>query len=112
LTSLRFFETLAFGRIPILVADQAALPLEEVIPYDEFVVRVPERQIESWEYYLDAFLTAHPDLEICSSLARNAYLLWFTVPSLDRLVERSLARPCGIHVCPGSHFSRGLTARW
>jgi hypothetical protein len=90
LTSLRFFETLAFGRIPILLADQAALPLESDIPYDEFVVRVPERDVENWEVYLDAFLSAHPDLELCSSLARNAYLLWFTLPSLGRLVERSL----------------------
>jgi len=92
LTSLRFFETLAFGRIPILVADQAALPLECDIPYDEFVVRVPECQVENWEAYVDAFLVAHPDLERSSSLARNAYLLWFTLSSLNRLVETSLAR--------------------
>jgi len=90
LTSLRFFETLAFGRIPILVADDTALPLEGEIAYDEFMVRVPERQVENWEVYLDAFLLAHPYLEVRSSLARNAYLLWFTLSSLNRLVERSL----------------------
>jgi hypothetical protein len=90
LTSLRFFETLAFGRIPILVADEAALPLESDIPYDEFVVRVPERQVENWEVYLDAFLAAHTDLEYCSSLARNAFVLWFSHSALNRLVERSL----------------------
>jgi hypothetical protein len=112
LTSLRFFETLAFGRIPILVADQTALPLEGDIAYDEFVVRVPEAHVESWEAYLDAFLVAHPDLEICSSFARNAYSLWFTVTSLNRLVERSLERGRGIHNFAGGRLRRRLNARW
>ncbi|MDR3639217.1 MAG: exostosin family protein [Isosphaeraceae bacterium] len=90
LNSLRFFETLACGRLPILVADDTALPLEEEIPYGEFVVRVPEHRVEDWEIYLEAFAAAHPDLEYCSSLARNTFRQWFTTASLRRLVERSL----------------------
>jgi len=90
LNSLRFFETLALGRLPILVADETALPLESEIPYDEFVVRVPEARVEEWEVYLDAFLAAHPNLEYCSSLARNAFEAWFRISSLKRQVEGSL----------------------
>jgi hypothetical protein len=91
LSSRRFFETLSHGRLPILVADEAALPLEAEIPYDDFVVRVPERQVERWEVYLDAFLATHSDLGYCSSLARNAHALWFTTAAIRNLVERSLS---------------------
>jgi hypothetical protein len=90
LTSLRFFESLAFGRLPVLIADDAALPLERDIPYNEFMIRVPESQVESWEVYLDAFLATHHDLEYCSSLARNAFQHWFSISSLRRFVETSL----------------------
>jgi hypothetical protein len=90
LNSLRFFETLAWGRLPLLVGDNAALPLESEISYDDFVIRIPENQVENWEEYLDAFLATHPDLEYCSSLARNAFEHWFTVAALRRFVESSL----------------------
>ena len=39
--SLRFYETLALGRIPILVDTDTKLPFEDEIPYDEFIIRVP-----------------------------------------------------------------------
>jgi len=43
--SLRFYETLAAGRIPVLIDTDCALPLEGEINYDEVMVRVPYRQI-------------------------------------------------------------------
>lgn len=39
--SLRFYETLALGRIPILIDTDMALPLEDELSYDEFIIRVP-----------------------------------------------------------------------
>jgi hypothetical protein len=45
LNSIRFFETLAAGRIPILISDDCRLPLEDVIDYDRFILRLPEAEI-------------------------------------------------------------------
>ncbi len=39
--SYRFYEALSAGRIPLLVDTDCILPLEDIIPYDEFVLRVP-----------------------------------------------------------------------
>jgi len=43
--SLRFYETLSAGRIPVLIDTDCVLPLEGEINYDEVMVRVPYRQI-------------------------------------------------------------------
>jgi hypothetical protein len=45
--SLRFFETLSLGRIPVLIDTDTPLPLEDIINYDKFVVRVPWQDIDS-----------------------------------------------------------------
>jgi hypothetical protein len=91
LSSLRFFEALAWGRIPILIADDTALPLDGVIPYHEFVVRVPEGDVANWEAWVEDFLALHPDLERASRLAAETSRRWFTVPTLSRLVADSLS---------------------
>ena len=38
----RFFETLAAGRIPILIADNYILPLEWLIDWKQFILRLPQ----------------------------------------------------------------------
>jgi hypothetical protein len=55
LNTFRFFETLAFGRIPVLVSDDTKLPLEDKINYNRFVVRVPENDLNNLDKYLDNF---------------------------------------------------------
>ncbi len=44
--SLRFYETLASGRTPILVDTDMRLPLEEEISYDDFIIRVPWQKLD------------------------------------------------------------------
>ncbi len=39
----RFFETLSMGRIPVLISDDCLLPFEDCIDYDEFILRIPEK---------------------------------------------------------------------
>lgn len=43
--SVRFYEALAYGRIPVLIDTDIALPLEHCIPYEQFIVRVPHTQL-------------------------------------------------------------------
>jgi hypothetical protein len=44
--SVRFYETLCLGRIPVVVDSGAALPWEGRLPWDELVVLVPERDLD------------------------------------------------------------------
>jgi hypothetical protein len=68
--SIRFFEALSFGRIPILLADNVKLPLESVIDYGQFIVRVPEKHILRVGEYVENFISKN-DLRNASQLAAS-----------------------------------------
>lgn len=59
LNSIRFFEALKLGRIPVLISDEAKLPLEDVVDYNEFVVRVPEADVGLADQYIFEWLDKH-----------------------------------------------------
>jgi hypothetical protein len=88
-TSRRLFEVLAHGRIPIHISDAARLPLESVIDYTRFMVRVPEGFVGRTGEYIDEFLSQH-DLASASCLARQAYVEYFAAESFRHFVELSL----------------------
>jgi hypothetical protein len=44
--SKRFYETLAMGRIPVLVDTDCLLPFDSVLPWDSHIVRVPETDLD------------------------------------------------------------------
>jgi hypothetical protein len=61
LNSIRFFETLAMGRIPILISDDAVLPLEDQIDYAALILRLPEVRIaEIGAFLRDWFARTRP----------------------------------------------------
>lgn len=43
--SLRFYETLSLGRIPILLDTECVLPLADTVAYDDVIIRVPYTEI-------------------------------------------------------------------
>lgn len=45
--SIRFFEALSMGRIPVLIDTDMVLPLEKVIDYSKFIVRVPHTEVRT-----------------------------------------------------------------
>jgi len=45
--SYRFYETLSLGRIPLLIDSDCELPFEEIIDYDNLIVRVNADEINS-----------------------------------------------------------------
>lgn len=53
--SYRFYEALSLGRIPVLLDTECVLPLEDVIDYSRFIVRVPYWDI----YHLDRIVEDH-----------------------------------------------------
>lgn len=72
LNSFRFFEALAFGRIPVLFSDDAKLPMEDRIKYNEFVVRVPEQDIKNTQDYVNQFIRSRD----VSGASEMAYSVW------------------------------------
>jgi len=89
LNSLRFFETLAFGRIPVLLADNARLPLDWIIDWNSFVVRVPETEIDRIADYIETFL-AFTSLEEAAARARQAWEEHLTLANTGALIRKSL----------------------
>lgn len=89
LNSRRFFETLAAGRIPVLISDAVKLPLEGLIDYAAFTVRVPEGFVRFVNEHTDRFLESH-DLGEASRGARTAYLTYFASGRFMDFLETSL----------------------
>lgn len=89
LNSRRFFETLAAGRIPVLISDSVKLPLEGLIDYSEFTVRVPEGFVRFLNEHIDHFRETH-DLATASGSARAAYLTYFSSRRFMDFIETSL----------------------
>ncbi len=57
--SIRFFETLSMGRIPVLISDDVMLPFERDINYDEFILRIPEQDVEDVPQIILKWLEEH-----------------------------------------------------
>ena len=86
-SSVRFYETMSFGRLPILLADHAALPLNNLIDYNQFVVTVPENDILNVNKYIESFIATH-DIESSAELAIEASNRYFS--SITRFLEYAL----------------------
>lgn len=84
--SIRFFETLAYGRIPIMISGRVKLPLPRSIKYRDFVIRIPEAEIEKTKEYIYEFL-AKNDLSAASEKSRQAHAIFADMP---RFLEASI----------------------
>jgi hypothetical protein len=52
--SVRFYEALAMGRIPVLIDTECCLAFEGDVPYDEIIVRVPWQEADRVADYIRA----------------------------------------------------------
>lgn len=87
--SIRFFEALNFGKIPILISDDVKLPLRSKIDYSEFCIEMQEKNYFRIEQYVDNFLKTH-DIKTASLKAREISENWFSINSLEKFVTESV----------------------
>ena len=87
--SIRFYEALNFGKIPILISDDVKLPLMSKINYSEFCIKIPEKNVSKIETYIDTFLKNH-DIKTASEKARNTSMKWFSMNSISDFVNESI----------------------
>lgn len=80
--SLRFYETLSLGRIPVLIDTDMKLPFEEKIAYDDFIVRIPEQALGELPERLWNFWNSHSeeDLIEMQKKARRAFEEYLYMP--------------------------------
>lgn len=71
LNSIRFYETIAAGRIPVLISDNVKLP--KFIDWSRFIVRVPEKNISKTEFMIKEFCSKN-DLEKVSLCLKNIWI--------------------------------------
>jgi len=93
--SLRFYETLSMGRLPILIDTDMELPLEREIPYDSFIVRVPWDELDRLGDIVWQMWQSHDEDELIEMQrkARNAFETSLYFPAFLRkmLVPERLA---------------------
>lgn len=73
--SVRFYEALSLGRIPILIDTDMVLPLEGIMEYNRFVIRVPYTQIDNLPSEVSDFhqKLTEKEFEEMQRAARAAY---------------------------------------
>lgn len=81
-----FYNAMAFGRIPVLAYDNIRLPLESKIPYDEFVIRIKEKDRGRVMGHLGRF-----NLISASKKARHWWTTYFSDGAFRRFLDDSLA---------------------
>lgn len=94
--SIRFFKTLAFGRIPVYVDTDAVFPLQDSIPYEKITVRVPMHDVKNTAQYIKDFYTSHSEEEWvqCQRLAREVFLQYLVQDSFFEEVFKNIpSRP-------------------
>lgn len=91
-SSVRFYESLAAGCIPVLLADGAELPLESMLPWDDMIVRVAESEADHWQTHVARWKAKRTDeeLEVLSLHNRQMWHDWFHWSQLGKqlAVER------------------------
>lgn len=91
--SIRFFETLSMGRLPILIADTCLLPGEDFIPYNEIMLRIRESDVEQAGELIHGWLSGQSPAQLLER-CRKARLLWeryFSLTGIAQLMMRSLS---------------------
>ncbi|CAB1064791.1 hypothetical protein D1BOALGB6SA_9588 [Olavius sp. associated proteobacterium Delta 1] len=90
--SIRFFETLSAGRIPILISDHYVLPLENLINYSAFTWQVDETKISNLQDEVLSFFRTHTndDLIQKAKSAKDVWEKYFAPSQISKFVHLTL----------------------
>jgi hypothetical protein len=102
--SVRFYQTLAMGRIPVLIDTQSKLPFDTHLDYSELYVSVPyEERFEVERYILEYLAGKSPEqLEQIQSRCREFWLEHFCLEGMLRNLSTQL-HILGREALPISH---------
>lgn len=89
ISTIRLFESLFYGRIPIVYGDECKLPLEDLIDYNQILIKIPENEIVKSLDYINHFKKSRDLLE-CSKTARNVWNEYFNPKHFYCFLNRSI----------------------
>lgn len=76
--SIRQYEIMSLGKIPIYIDTWAKLPFEDEINYDEIFIKVPFEDIENIEFHIDRYINSNKwNLDKIQKKIRNIYEKYF-----------------------------------
>jgi len=91
-SSARLYESLAAGCIPVLFADEAQLPLENVLSWDDMIVKVSECRAGEWQLDVQKWMSKRTAADLAAVSRHNRLIFeeWLHWRRLSRqlLVER------------------------
>jgi hypothetical protein len=92
--SYRFYETLSCGRLPVLVDTDISLPLEDIIPYEEFIVRIPWNRLDSIPAEIHNFYESLSEdrYRELQRMARNVFTNYLRIDSFLAIVFKRIAQ--------------------
>jgi len=78
--SCRFYEILSLGRIPLFIDTDCVLPLEDIISYEDFMLRIDYKNIDNICKAVDDFYskTGDEDFLKMQKNAREVYEKYLT----------------------------------
>lgn len=90
--TIRFFEVMSMGRIPILVSDDCVLPFEDIIDYSSFILRIDENQVEKADDIIADWIESHSIDELISKcrISRSTWENYFAPKALVIQLVRTL----------------------
>ena len=97
-SSRRVYEAIATGCIPVIIADDLALPFAKRLKYDEFSVRITERYALKEPMQMLQHLRAMPAAKVrrmqAKILEARVHFIWHTDPSRPSAVDQILMDLC------------------
>jgi hypothetical protein len=90
--SVRFFQTLAMGRIPIVIESDSVLPFESQIQYNKICIRIPYGDRFQIDHYIIDFLKKRTIEEIAAMQmeCRSVWLKYFQKPGYFSAIHSEL----------------------
>ena len=93
--AVRFYETLALGRIPVVIDTNWVLPLEDTIDYKQFAVFVPYTDIKNTDKYIREFWDARDTQKFkeAQELARETFMHYLKFDSFLKHIFNHQLKP-------------------
>jgi len=91
ISSVRLFESLAMGSIPIIIADNYSPPLGDLLNWEEFSVSIPEDSISEIPNLVSQLLKDKSRLKRMGERGMDVYDSYFSNENLYKTVEINLS---------------------
>lgn len=90
--SYRFYEALSLGRIPVFLDTECVLPFEDMIDYDQFIVRISYKDLPRFDQIVaDHYRSiSNEEFVAMQRKAREAYVAYLRVPEFFAELTRRL----------------------